>query len=109
VTTADEIVRLGDCNCSICSKKGILHHRTPVDRFKLLSGESMLALYQFNTETAKHWFCPDCGIHAFGSPRNNPERYTVNARCFDDYDAISQRAERVPFDGQNYSKDKPQI
>ena len=106
VTTDDEIGRLGDCNCSICSKKGILHHPTPVDRFKLLSGESVLTLYQFRTETAKHWFCRNCGIHAFGRPRNNPQRYTVNARCLDDFDVISQCAERVLFDGQNHPKDK---
>ena len=29
---------IGECNCSICTKKGILHLPVPLDRFKLLCG-----------------------------------------------------------------------
>jgi len=30
---------IGECNCSICTKKGILHLPVPLDRFELLCGE----------------------------------------------------------------------
>ena len=56
---------IGECNCSICTKKGILHLPVPLDRFELLCGEGELTTYRFNTETAQHTFCRQCGIHAF--------------------------------------------
>ena len=33
------IDRVTECNCSICSKKGILHCRVPPENFRLLSGD----------------------------------------------------------------------
>ena len=95
-----------DCNCSICRKKGVLHVPVQDDRFRLLEGETELALYRFKSETASHWFCRHCGIHPFGRPRSDPSRYTVNARCLDDYEAIAAGAELKPFDGQNHPRDR---
>ena len=43
------IERVTDCNCSICSKKGILHVRVPPENFRLLSGGEHLGTYQFGT------------------------------------------------------------
>ncbi len=37
------IDRVTECNCSMCSKKGILHHRVSPENFRLLSGERQLA------------------------------------------------------------------
>ncbi len=56
-----ELTAVVECNCSICSKKGILHHRVPPERFRLLAGEDALAVYRFNTATAQHLFCRHCG------------------------------------------------
>ena len=71
---------IGECNCSICTKKGILHLPVSRERLQILSGADELATYQFNTGTAKHTFCRHCGIHAFYQPRSDPENYSVNAR-----------------------------
>lgn len=92
--------RVTQCNCSICSKKGILHHRVKPDHFRLLSGEAELGTYRFGTLAAKHHFCTTCGIHVFTRPRAAPELYTVNVRCLDgvDPDAL----EITPFDGRNF-------
>lgn len=93
-----------ECNCSICTKKGVLHHRSPPERFRLLSGEDELTLYQFNTGTARHYFCKTCGIHPFTRPRTNPDAYTVNFRCVDDFDLESESLEWRKFDGQNWEE-----
>src|SRR6516225_12153003 len=44
---------IGECNCSICTKKGILHLPVTLDRFELLCGEGELTTYRFNTGTAQ--------------------------------------------------------
>lgn len=75
---------VSECNCSMCSKSGYLHLIVPQDRFRLLSGEDVLATYQFNTRTAKHLFCSICGIKAFYLPRSHPDGYSINARCLDE-------------------------
>jgi hypothetical protein len=73
-----------DCNCSICQKKGFIHLIVPADRFVLLQGQDELSTYTFNTGTAKHHFCRNCGIHSFYRPRSHPDGYDVNVRCLDD-------------------------
>jgi hypothetical protein len=72
--------QLTRCTCSICRKKAMLGCYVAPERFTLLQGESDLALYEFNTRTAKHLFCRHCGIHAFMRPRSNPAAYAVNVR-----------------------------
>ena len=78
---------VSECNCSICTKKGILHLTVSPEDFELLSGEDVLTTYQFNTNTAKHTFCKHCGIHAFNTPRLHPDRISVNARCLEGVDS----------------------
>jgi hypothetical protein len=95
-----DVASVIDCNCSICTKKGILHLIVPPEQFELLSGKDELATYEFNTRTAKHMFCRHCGIHPFYVPRSDPDKIDVNVRCLDDIDlaAITPR----PFDGRNW-------
>jgi hypothetical protein len=98
VTTDVETV--SDCNCSMCTKKGILHLIVAPDRFRLLSGEGDLTTYRFNTGVARHTFCRHCGIHPFYVPRSDPDKIDVNARCLDDVDPATLA--RVQFDGRNW-------
>ena len=95
---------VSQCNCSISTKKGMLHHRVPAERFQLISGDDQLLLYQFNTKTARHFFCKTCGIHPFTRPRTAPEEYTVNFRCLDEFDLESEELERRRFDGKNWEE-----
>lgn len=99
-----DLDRITECNCSMCAKKGILHHRVPPERFRLVSGAEGLGTYQFNTKVAKHHFCTTCGIHVFTRPRAAPELYTVNVRCLDDYDLAKEQPEVVKFDGRNWEQ-----
>lgn len=105
VKKAVPIERLIDCDCSVCTKKGILHCAAEDTEFRLLTGADGLSLYRFGSGDARHRFCRVCGIHVFGRPRNHPERYTVNARCLDDFAAVRDSVEIVPFNGQNHPKD----
>ena len=98
VTTTFE--RVVDCNCSICSKKGFLHLIVDPENFRLLSPDNAVALYQFNTKTAKHYFCRHCGIHPFIRPRLDPGRWAVNVRCLEDVDLAPLKV--VAFDGSNW-------
>src|SRR5438552_15896320 len=83
ITVDLEETVIGECNCSICTKKGILHLPVHRDRLELLRGAEDLATYTFNTGTVKHNFCRHCVIPAFYIKRTETENYCVNARCYD--------------------------
>ena len=89
-----------DCNCSMCTKKGILHLIVPRDQFELVQGENELTTYTFNTGVAKHTFCRHCGIHPFYVPRSDPDKIDVNIRCIDAIEL--DKFALTPFDGRNW-------
>jgi hypothetical protein len=88
------------CNCSICTKKGILHLIVPPERFELVSGRDDLATYTFNTGVAQHTFCKVCGMHPFYVPRSDPDKIDVNARCIDNIDLAALTPKH--FDGRHW-------
>jgi hypothetical protein len=98
--TAD-LSTTSECNCSICTKKGILHVVVPPERFELLSGRDDLSTYEFGTGVAKHHFCRHCGIHSFYVPRSYPDRFSVNLRCLDHVEREEFYPRRT-FDGRNW-------
>ena len=97
---APEDLEVTECNCSICSKSGYLHLIVPKSKFRLLSGESNLQTYTFDTHEAKHMFCKICGIKSFYIPRSHPDGISVNVRCLDDSTIKSVKNEQ--FDGKNW-------
>lgn len=100
-------IEVTDCNCSICSKTGILHLIVNKDQFRLLSGEDNLSTYTFDTREAKHYFCKTCGIKSFYVPRSHPDGFSVNARCLDVGTVRSMNI--TPFDGQNWEENIDQL
>ena len=98
-------LEVGECNCSMCSKTGYLHLMVPAAQFKLLSGEEALSQYQFNTKTAKHFFCSHCGIKSFYVPRSHPDGYSINARCLDEGTVEGMTVKQI--DGKNWEKHYP--
>lgn len=93
-------IEVEDCNCSICAMSGNIHVIVPARRFELLSGEEILHEYRFNTGTARHLFCPTCGVKSFYIPRSNPDGYAVTYRCLDEWMMLTVRINA--FDGQNW-------
>jgi hypothetical protein len=91
-----------ECNCSICRKKGYLHLIVDPEHFNLLTSEDALSTYQFNTKTAKHYFCRYCGIHSYYIPRSHPHKIDVNVRCLEGVDLASLTVE--PFNGREWEK-----
>jgi hypothetical protein len=89
-----------ECNCSICTRKGYLHHIVPRERFRLVSGEYALSTYRFGTRVAEHYFCRECGIASFYVPRSHPDMIDVNVRCLDDVELAGLTI--VPFDGRHW-------
>ncbi len=94
--------RVSECNCSMCTMKGFLHLIVAPEQFELLGGADLLATYEFNTRVAKHRFCRVCGVHAFYTPRSDPDKIDVNVRCLDDVDLSSLTVSR--FDGRNWEQ-----
>lgn len=91
-----------ECNCSICAKKAYLHWIVSRESFRLLTPESAMATYTFNTGTARHHFCPVCGVAPFYIPRSDPDKIDVNARCLEGVDLTVLRVGR--FDGRNWEE-----
>lgn len=90
------------CNCSICRRRGALWHGATEQDLRILTGEDQLALYQFGTNTAKHYFCRTCGIHPFVRPRLDPSRWAVNVLCIDGLDVAALPVKH--FDGEHWEE-----
>ena len=69
------------CTCSYCRMRGAIAVSTELDGIDITAGEDALTLYQFNTRSAKHYFCSKCGIYTHHQRRSSPRQYGVNAAC----------------------------
>ena len=97
-----DLSRVVECNCTMCTKKGILHLIVAPEAFELVQGREELTTYRFNSGIARHTFCRHCGIHPFYVPRSDPDKIDVNVRCLEGVDLSKLRPE--PFDGLNWEE-----
>ncbi|HEX6609197.1 MAG TPA: GFA family protein [Hyphomicrobiaceae bacterium] len=100
-TAETDLGQVIQCNCSICSKHGLLISFVPEDNFTLLSGEGNLKEYLFNTHKVRHQFCQTCGTEPFarGTAPDGKKMVALNVRCLDDVDIASLKT--TPFDGRS--------
>lgn len=98
---AAEDAEIENCNCSICTMSGYRHLIVPRKKFSLVSGQSELVTYTFNSGVAQHYFCKNCGIKPFYIPRSNPDGVDINVNCLDEPPA---RMHVVDFDGKNWEQ-----
>jgi hypothetical protein len=83
------------CNCSLCRRKGAIMASVPLDRLKVVKGADSLTVYQWNTRTAKHYFCKTCGIYTHHQRRSNPTLFGFNVACLEGVDPFTLGDVRV--------------
>ena len=71
------------CTCSYCRMRGAIAVSVALADFAFITGEENLTLYQFNTRTAKHYFCKTCGIYTHHQRRSDTCLFGVNVACID--------------------------
>ena len=81
--TIDEVTT---CDCSLCTMRNAVMAKVPESRLRVIAGEEVLALYEWNTRRAKHHFCSRCGIYVFHRKRAAPDYFGVNVFCLHDFD-----------------------
>jgi hypothetical protein len=79
----DGVVSPRRCDCSICRRKGAIVASVPLAGLRVVKGEDVLKLYQFNTKVAHHYFCSNCGIYTHHQRRANPQEYGYNVGCLE--------------------------
>ena len=100
------LIDLRRCDCSLCRRRGAIAASVSLNDFKVVKGEDNLQLYQFNTKTAKHYFCRVCGVYTHHQRRSNPNQYGFNVACLEGinplklsgvpvYDGIDHPADRI--------------
>jgi hypothetical protein len=76
-----------------------------LDGIKITKGEDKLTLYQFNTNTAKHYFCSICGIYTHHQRRSNPNQFGFNVACLEGVNPYELNDVPV-MDGINHPADR---
>ncbi|TRW97152.1 GFA family protein [Candidatus Methylobacter oryzae] len=93
------------CDCSICRRRGTIVASVKLSGIKIIKGTDTLRLYQFNTMTAKHYFCSVCGIYTHHQRRSNPKEYGYNVGCLEGVNPFL--IENIPTnDGINHPSDR---
>lgn len=102
----DGIVNPRRCDCSICRRRGAIAGSVPLAALRIIKGGDVLKLYQFNTFTARHYFCPVCGIYTHHQRRSNPDEYGYNIACLEGVNPY-QLGDVPVGDGVNHPSDRP--
>ena len=93
------------CDCSVCRRKGAVVASVPLSGIRVVKGAEHLRSYQFNTHTATHYFCGNCGIYIHHQRRSNPEQYGFNVGCLEGINPFA--IPEVPVnDGVNHPADR---
>jgi hypothetical protein len=93
------------CDCSICRRKGAIVASVALDGITVVQGADVLKMYQFNTKTAKHFFCSNCGIYTHHQRRSNPSQYGYNVGCLEGVNPFDL-GPVVTNDGVNHPADR---
>lgn len=101
----DGLINLRRCDCSLCRRRGAIAASVPLSGIHILKGQESLSLYQFNTKTARHYFCQICGVYTHHQRRSNPEQYGFNVACLEGINPL--KVDGIPTnDGVNHPSDK---
>lgn len=104
VSLVDGLRTARRCNCSMCRMRGAIAVSAALDGLQITAGEEHLSEYRFNTRTARHFFCSQCGIYTHHQRRSNSEQYGVNVACLKDVSPFDFEEVQV-LDGANHPRD----
>ncbi|MEJ1992334.1 MAG: GFA family protein [Maritimibacter sp.] len=104
VTLKDGLDSARRCTCSYCRMRGAVAVSASLDGITFTRGQDHLALYEWGTKTAKHYFCPTCGIYTHHQRRSNPNEFGVNVACLEGVSPFDF-AEVPVNDGVNHPTD----
>lgn len=107
LTLPNGLEKLRRCDCSMCRRRGAIVASVILANMKIISGQDFLGCYQFNTFTAKHYFCKNCGIYTHHQRRSVPTEYGFNVGCLEGINPYLL-GEVAVLDGVNYPADKVQ-
>ncbi|EMD80754.1 GFA family protein [Vibrio diabolicus] len=93
------------CDCSMCRRRGAIVASVPLNGIRIVQGEDVLKQYQFNTRTAKHFFCGECGIYTHHQRRSDPSEYGYNVGCLEGVNPYELGTIEV-MDGVNHPSDR---
>ena len=93
------------CDCSYCRRRWAPMARVAAGDVKVVKGEDILSRYQFNTKTAEHFFCSNCGNYTFHRKRSDPAFFGVNVGCFEGVE-MADYNDAVIQDGVNHPSDR---
>jgi hypothetical protein len=89
----------------MCRRRGAIVASVELKDLTIDQGKELLSLYQFNTHTAKHFFCSRCGIYTHHQRRSNPKLYAFNIACLEGIDPFVLK--NVPvLDGEDHPSDR---
>jgi hypothetical protein len=84
--------------------RGAIAVSANLDDLNITHGGELLSLYQFNTNTARHFFCSRCGIYTHHQRRSNSKEYGVNVACLEGVSPFD--FQEVPvYDGKRHTAD----
>lgn len=106
VTLTEGFASARRCTCSICRMRGAIAVTSTPRDFELLEGADKLATYRFNSRTAEHHFCSNCGIYTHHKRRSNPNQLGVNVACLEGVSPFDF-GEVVVYDGDRHPADNP--
>jgi len=92
------------CDCSMCRRRGAVAASAELSDIKFVKGEEFIAEYQFNTMTARHYFCKICGIYTHHQRRSDPRQYGFNVACLEGINPL-KLAQIPTYDGVNHPSD----
>jgi len=105
LTLPEGLVDVRRCDCSLCRRRGAIAASVPLCDIEIIKGEESLKLYQFNTKTAKHYFCGNCGIYTHHQRRSNPSQYAFNVACLEGINAL--KIDQITlYDGVHHPADR---
>ena len=93
------------CDCSMCRRRSAYMADVRLEGLTVTKGADNLTLYEWNTKTAKHYFCKTCGIYTHHQRRSNPEEYGFNIACIEGINPYEIGQQSVA-DGINHIKDR---